>query len=76
MKITIIATRILIELRKKVAVITKSKKILSKLAKDEYWFIRYAVAGNPSTSKETLSELAKDEDFDVRKAVAKNPNFK
>jgi len=49
-------------------------QLLSRLAKDEDFFVRKEVAKNPNTSKKTLSELAKDKNWAVRATIAENPN--
>jgi HEAT repeat protein len=49
-------------------------ELLQQLAKDEYFWVRGAVASNPNTPLELLQQLAKDEDLWVRKEVAENPN--
>ncbi len=45
-------------------------RVLSGLAKDDYWQVREAVAGNANTSVVVLTRLAVDSDRDVRRAVA------
>lgn len=51
-----------------------SQNLLEKLARDEAWEVRQAVAANPKTSPSVLGKLATDLDRDVREAAAKNPN--
>jgi hypothetical protein len=46
---------------------------LDRLAGDEDWRVRYAVARNPATLSATLDRLAGDEDWRVRYAVARHP---
>jgi hypothetical protein len=49
-------------------------ELLTRLAQDEHWHVRYAVAANPHTPAEVLSELARDKGLYVRGAVALNPH--
>ena len=49
-------------------------EILTILARDEYWSVRYGVARNPNTPPEILTILARDENDYVRWGVAQNPN--
>jgi len=49
-------------------------EILTVLASDEDWGVRYRVAQNPNTPPEILTILARDKDEDVRWGVAQNPN--
>ena len=51
-----------------------SSEILSVLATDKDWEIRYGVAINPNTSPETIQVLATDENVDVRYEVSQHPN--
>ncbi|MFN3266595.1 MAG: hypothetical protein ACK41E_07125 [Deinococcales bacterium] len=51
-----------------------SQNLLKKLARDEAWQVRQAVAANPKTPPVVLTKLATDLDRDVREAVAKNPS--
>jgi len=76
MKITLTfeTTEMSMEFRRELAKITDRNKLLSELAEDEDWEVRYAVAGNPNISAKTLSELAKDNIWNVRCAVARNSN--
>jgi Leucine rich repeat variant len=46
---------------------------LKKLAQDDDWRVRQAVAQNPKTPAPTLAKLSKDFDRDVRQAAAENP---
>lgn len=48
-------------------------RVLTALAKDEDYGVRYGVAGNPKTPARALASLAKDEDPYVRCRVALNP---
>lgn len=50
-----------------------SAELLTQLAHDEDWSVRYNVAGNTSTPPEILLELAQDETFGIRASVAGNP---
>ena len=54
--------------------VSTPKKTLDYLAKDEYWIIREAVAGNENTSCATLDILANDKDENVKLATAGNIN--
>jgi Leucine rich repeat variant len=45
-------------------------KLLTALAKDDYWQVREAVAANPNAPVTVLTRLANDSDRDVRRAVA------
>jgi hypothetical protein len=45
-------------------------RLLAGLAKDDFWQVREAVAGNANTSVVILTRLAADSDRDVRRAVA------
>jgi bacterioferritin-associated ferredoxin len=47
---------------------------LERLATDERWTVRQAVAGNPSAGPMLLESLLADTDLDVRRAVAAHPN--
>jgi hypothetical protein len=49
-------------------------RVLAGLAKDDYWQVREAVAGNANTSVVVLTRLAADSDRDVRRAVAAHAN--
>jgi hypothetical protein len=51
-----------------------SQNLLKKLATDDDWRVRQAVAANPKTPALTLKKLATDFDRDVRQAVAANPS--
>jgi len=51
-----------------------SPEILTILARDEYWNVRWRVAQNPNTPPEILTILAQDEYYYVRWRVAYNPN--
>ena len=50
------------------------QEVLSILATDENWRVRYWVARNSNTSSETLQVLATDEDTGVRYWAARHPN--
>lgn len=41
---------------------------------DEYYSVRWNVAGNKKSPIEALEVLANDKEPDIRKAVAENPN--
>jgi len=48
--------------------------LLEKLAKDEHWSVRYAVASNKNTAKVVVKyQLALDLDARVRQAAEENP---
>ncbi len=49
-------------------------EILTILARDKDWDVRYEVAWNPNTPPEILTILARDESVGVRYGVANNPN--
>ena len=51
-----------------------SKKALTILSTDKYWYIRHWVAHHPSTPKEVLTILSTDKNSGVRSCVAQNPN--
>ncbi len=51
-----------------------SQRLLIKLATDEDWRVRQAVAQNARCPGKILQRLAQDSDRDVREAVANNPN--
>ena len=51
-----------------------SKEILTMLATDVHYDVRYYAAKNPNTSKEVLVKLSADKNWSVRWRVAKNPN--
>lgn len=48
---------------------------LARLARDEDWRVRLAVAENPQAQGALLEALAQDTDADVRKAVARHPGL-
>jgi len=49
-------------------------EILTILAQDESWSVRWRVAQNPNTPPEILTILARDENKWVRYWVERNPN--
>jgi hypothetical protein len=49
-------------------------EILTILARDEDYCVRWRVAGNSNTPPEALTILARDEVGDVRWGVERNPN--
>jgi hypothetical protein len=58
----------------RIAIYTKSKKILSILRQDEDNNVRYCVADNPNCPIDILRVLSKDKDSWVRYWVVRNPN--
>ena len=49
-----------------------SRKMLTILSKDEYWYVRYWVTNNHSTPKTVLFKLCRDEDEDVKRQAMYN----
>ena len=53
---------------------SKDPKILSELAKDNFYSVRRIAAKNFHTTPEDLDALSNDEEVEIRAAVAFNPN--
>jgi len=54
-----------------IAITTSSEDILSVLAYNDNWFVRYWVAINSDTPTEVVAYLSDDENYTVKKAARK-----
>ena len=62
-----------VDLRKERAENSTSPAELEKLAEDDDYYVRSAVAENPNTPASMLDKMADDEERYVRQNVARNP---
>jgi hypothetical protein len=69
-------TKLPLQERKELAYNTNTPpEILTILARNGDWSVRWRVAQNPTTPPEILTILARDEDWSVRYAAQQNPNY-